>query len=153
VNSLQCQSIFPNLVHIWAQKVDYLKHYITYKVKILEGLYLWFFGSDIFFVKIGAIIKKLISPYQSSSEMWYNILLLLIYIWDFWFYNFYPYAPGLLRRPLDVWGPLSVGVSVEVEYWLGLTWKRHPIHSTNFCMTTQLLLHKFIGELPTLGFV
>ena len=81
-DQLAMKQYFPNLVHFWAQKVDYLKNYITYEGKILVGLYLWFFGSEFFFVKIGAIIKKLISPYKSSSEMWYNILLLLIYIWS-----------------------------------------------------------------------
>ena len=60
--------------------MDYLKNYITYEGKILEGLYLWFFGSEKKIVKIGAIIKKLISPYKCLSEMWYNILLLLIYM-------------------------------------------------------------------------
>merc|ERR1712055_38076 len=33
----------------WAQKVDYLKNYITYEGKVLEGLYLCFFGSEFFF--------------------------------------------------------------------------------------------------------
>jgi len=80
VISWQCHSIFPNLVHFWAQKVDYLKNYITYEGKILEGLYLWFFGSEKKIVKIYLIVKKLLIPYKNLSEMLPFSSLMIIYI-------------------------------------------------------------------------
>ena len=68
---LQCHTIFQNFALFWAQKMEYLKNYITYGGKILEGVYCWFYASKkLTFVKIGEIIKKLINPYKNLSEMW-----------------------------------------------------------------------------------
>merc|ERR1712105_451216 len=62
VISWEYHSIFPNLVHFWAQKVEYLKNYITYEGKILKGLFLWFLGSEKKIVKIYPIVKKMTQP-------------------------------------------------------------------------------------------
>ena len=59
--SWQCHSIFPNLAHFWAQKVEYLKNYVTYEGKILMGACLWFFGSEKKIVKKTQIVKKFVN--------------------------------------------------------------------------------------------
>merc|ERR1712030_55886 len=69
VNSWQCHSIFQNLPHFWAQKMEYLKNYITYEAKILEGLFLWFFGSEKKIVKIYPIVKKVCWVFTNLSKM------------------------------------------------------------------------------------
>jgi len=51
-----------DFAHFFALKGEYLKNYITYGGKILEGLYYWFFGSEKKkFVKKISIVKKFVS--------------------------------------------------------------------------------------------
>ena len=61
---------FSNFALFLAQKVEYLKNYITYGGNILEGLYYCFCGSEFFFfVKIYSIVKKFVSPTWNLSKV------------------------------------------------------------------------------------
>ena len=44
--NLKCHNFFSNFALFLAQKVEYLKNYITYGGNILEGLYYCFCGSE-----------------------------------------------------------------------------------------------------------
>ena len=60
---------FSNFALFLAQKVEYLKNYITYGGNILEGLYYWFCGSGKKIVKIYPIVKKFVSPIWNLSKV------------------------------------------------------------------------------------
>ena len=65
----QCHKFSTNVVLFCAQKVEYLKKYITYGGQILEGAYwcscTYFKTID---MKINAIIKKFGSPMQINLK-------------------------------------------------------------------------------------
>ena len=58
---MKCHKKSSDFAHFLALKVEYLKNYITYEGKILEGLSYWFFGSEKKIVKKFSIVKKFVS--------------------------------------------------------------------------------------------
>ena len=58
---MKCHKKSSDFAHFFVLKVEYLKNYITYEGKILEGLYYWFFGSEKKMVKKYPIVKNVVS--------------------------------------------------------------------------------------------